>query len=445
MQFQLPFFVKHIFKKFQDAGFEIFVVGGAVRDVIIGKKVYDWDFTTNATPEEILKIFPEGFYDNQFGTVGLSHESSPVPYEITTYRTEGVYTDKRRPDKVVWGKSLEDDLSRRDFTINAMAIAPNLSIIDPYDGQLDLKNNLIRAVKDPHERFNEDALRMMRAIRFAAQLGFKIEKNTIKAIKKHSQLIRHVAFERIKIELFKLLAAEHSKHGIEQLHETNLLEYIIPEFELCYNCEQKSPSRHHVFDVATHQLLSLHYCPSTDPLVKFATLIHDIGKPATRKVTQEGVVTFYNHEVVGARIAKDISKRLKLSTKESKRLWTLVRWHQFTVDEKQTNTALKRFIKKVGKENLQDMLDLRTGDRLGGGATQTSWRLENFKKRLEEVQKEPFSVTDLKVNGRDVMSILKINPGPQVGLTLNALFKEIEKDQYKNTRDYLLNRLKELA
>ena len=445
MQFALPVFVKHILEKFEKAGFEIYVVGGAVRDVLTVKEAYDWDFTTNATPEEILKVFPEGFYDNQFGTVGISHESSPVPYEITTYRTESEYTDKRRPDKVEWGKSLEEDLARRDFTMNAMAIAPDLSIIDPWNGKEDLKNKLIRAVRDPHERFNEDALRMMRAIRLAAQLGFEIEKETLKAIRKHAQLIRHIAFERIKIELFKLLASKHPRHGIDQLHETGLMEYILPEFLDGYGSEQKSPGRHHVHDVATHQLLSLENCPSFDPLVRFATLIHDIGKPATRKVTKDGVVTFYNHEVVGARLSKEIAKRLRLSNKESRRLWTLVRWHQFTVDERQTDAALRRFIKKVGTENLEDILDLRTGDRLGGGAAETSWRLEKFKKRLEEVQKQPFSVTDLKINGKDIMEVLNIKPGPEVGMTLKALFKEIEKDQTKNNRDYLLKRLKEIA
>ena len=431
--------------RFEKAGYEIYVVGGAVRDVLTGKEVYDWDFTTNATPEQILKVFPEGFYDNQFGTVGLAHESSRVPYEITTYRTESEYTDKRRPDKVEWGKNLEEDLARRDFTMNALAIASDLSIVDPWGGQEDLKKKIIRAVRDPHERFNEDALRMMRAIRLAAQLGFQIEEETLRAIKKHAQLVRHVAMERVKVELFKLLASKHPKHGIEQLHETGLMEYILPEFEEGYGSEQKSPGRHHIHDVATHQLLSLENCPSSDPLVRFATLIHDIGKPKTRKVTSDGIVTFYNHEVVGARMSKEIGARLRFSKKESSRLWILVRWHQFTVDERQTDSALRRFITRVGKENLQDMLDLRTGDRLGGGAAETSWRLEKFKKRLEEVQKQPFSVADLKVNGKDVMEILKVKPGPEVGMTLKALFKEVEKDQTKNNRDYLLRRLKEVA
>src|SRR3989344_4225411 len=444
MQIALPKFVQHILNKFVSAGYEIYVVGGAVRDVLTGKEVYDWDFTTNATPEQILKVFPQGFYDNQFGTVGLAHESSPVPYEITTYRTESAYTDRRRPDKVEWGKSLEEDLARRDFTMNAMALRQaqgkpsGVEVIDPWGGQEDLKKKLVRAVRDPHERFNEDALRMIRGIRLAAQLGFEIEEETFKAVKKHAQLVRHVAFERVRVELFKLLASKHASAGITQLHETGLLEYILPEFEEGYGSEQKSPGRHHINDVATHQLLSLENCPSEDPLVRFATLIHDIGKPKTRKVTKDGIVTFYNNEVVGARMTKEIAERLRFSKKEARRLWLLVRWHQFSVDERQTDSALRRFIKRVGKENLEDMLDLRTGDRLGGGAAQTSWRLEKFKKRLEEVQKQPFSVADLKVNGKDVMEVLKIKPGPEVGMTLSALFKEIVKDQKKNTREYLL-------
>lgn len=445
MKVPLPPFVKNILKKFQGAGFEIYIVGGAVRDILMDKRVIDWDFTTNATPEQILELFPEGFYDNQFGTVGIAHKSSPKPYEITTFRREIGYTDKRRPDKVEWGKSLEEDLARRDFTINALALNPQLKLIDPFGGQEDLKNKIIRAVGNPVERFNEDALRMMRAIRIASELGFVIEEETFEAIKLHASLIQHIAAERIRDELFKILASSYPYEGMMMLRNSGLMAQILPELEETFGVEQKSPGRHHIYDVGTHSFLALKHCPSKDPLVRLATLLHDIGKPKTHKVTGDGVVTFYNHEVVGARLAKGIAGRLRLSKKQRERLWTLVRWHQFTVDERQTDSAIRRFIRRVGKENIQDMLDLRVGDRLGGGARETSWRLEKFKKRLEEVQKQPFSVHDLKVTGNDVMEILGIPPGPKVGEVLEKLFAEVEKDQKKNTRKYLLNRIREIG
>lgn len=444
MQFEFPPFVKHIFHTFERGGYQTYVVGGVVRDLLLGKIVGDWDFATDATPEEILKLFPDGFYNNQFGTVGVVSESSDKPYEITTFRTEHGYTDKRRPDKVLWGKSLEEDLARRDFTVNAMALAADKKLVDLFGGQKDLEEKIIRAVGDPIQRFKEDALRMMRAVRIATQLRFTIEEKTFEAIKISSPDIAHVSWERIRDELLKIISSPGVDEGIMMLGSSGLLDYILPELAASQGVEQKSPGRHHTYDVFTHSLMALKYCPSSDPIVRLATLIHDIGKVLTRKVTAKGVVTFYNHEVVGAHMAKGISDRLRLSREQRDRVWLLVRWHQFTVDDRQTDSAIRRFIKNVGHENLQDMLDLRVGDRLGGGAQETSWRLEKFKERLEEVQHQPFSVRDLVVDGKDVMEILKIPSGPKVGEVLNKLFTEVEEDQTKNNKDYLLARIKEL-
>ncbi|MBI2066153.1 hypothetical protein HYT60_01460 [Candidatus Woesebacteria bacterium] len=254
-------FVSEILDKFAEAGLEIYIVGGAVRDVLMGKPVDDWDFTTNATPEEILKIFPEGFYDNIFGTVGISHPSSESPYEITTFRREFGYSDKRRPDRVEWGKNLDEDLSRRDFTINAMALRrtqgkpSEFDLIDPYDGQKDLESKIVRAVGEVDERFSEDALRMMRAIRIAAELGFTIEKETFEAIKKNASLINKIAKERVKEELFKILLSPHPYDGMIILRKVGLLIEILPEFEKTFGVEQKSPGRHHIYDVGTQSLL----------------------------------------------------------------------------------------------------------------------------------------------------------------------------------------------
>lgn len=460
---KLPEFVSEILDKITKKGYEIYIVGGSVRDVISGREVKDWDFTTNATPEEILKIFPEGFYDNVFGTVGISHPSNDFPYEITTFRKEFGYSDTRRPDKVEWGKSLEEDLSRRDFTINAMALGMvkgqeskkvktftlspfhsfTFMLFDPYEGQKDLQGKLIRAVGDANERFSEDALRMMRAIRIAAELGFTIEDNTLEAINKNAGLINKIAKERVKLELFKTFASPDPYHGMLLFRGSGLLAEILPEMEKTFGVEQKSPGRHHIYDVGTHSLMSLKFCKSQDPVVRFATFIHDAGKPTTYKKSETGLITFYNHEMVSAKIAENIADRLRFSTKEKDKFVRLVRWHQFSVGEGQTDSALRRFIRNVGIENVPDMLELRVGDRLGGGATETSWRLEEFKKRLIEVQKQPFEVRDLKIDGNDVMKELKIKPGPKVGEILNTLFEEVVAKKLPNDPVALHSRLKE--
>jgi len=441
MEVQLPESVKTILEKFDKSGFEIYIVGGAVRDLIMGRPTNDWDFTTNATPDEILKIIPDGYYDNVFGTVGLVIPEVEHPFEITTYRTEQGYSDSRHPDKISWGKSLEEDLSRRDFTINSLAIDKDLHVIDLYNGQKDIEKKLIRAVGDPHERFSEDALRMMRAVRIGTQLNFKIEEKTFEAIKKNAPLINKIAKERIKDELFKILGSENPYEGMVLLRESGLMKEILPEMEKCFGVEQKSPGRHHIYDVGTHLLMSLKNCKSEDVVTRFATMIHDIGKPQTYRKLATGVITFYNHEMVSTRIAENIADRFRFSKKEKDKFVVLVRWHQFTVDEHQTDSAIRRILKNVGPENMNDMLALRVGDRLGGGARETSWRLEAFKKRLIEVQKQPFSVNDLQIDGRDVMKELDIPSGPQVGQILQKLFNEVVENKVKNEREALLKKL----
>lgn len=456
MTIQIPRKALQIVEKLENKGYQVYVVGGAVRDALMGKTIYDWDFTTNATPDEILQIFKEAFYDNKYGTVGIPAEEKDLrPYEITTFRTEHGYSDTRRPDKVEWGKTLEEDLQRRDFTINAMAlrigdkssersgnlITVKAELIDHFKGKSDIDKKLIRAVGNPHDRFSEDALRMIRAVRIASQLGFQIEEKTLEAIQTYSTLINKIARERVRDELLKILGSPHPYDGIMILKETGLLAQILPEMEKTFGVEQKSPGRHHIYDVGTHSLLALKNCPSTDPIVRLATLIHDIGKPQTVKKLPTGVITFYNHEVIGGRIAKQIAERLRLSKKDSEKLYKLVRWHQFTVDERQTDSAIRRFVKHVGKEDIADMLDLRVGDRLGGGARETSWRLEEFKRRLVEVQKQPFTARDLKITGHDVMKELSLKPGPRVGEILQKLYEEVVEKKLKNKQQDLLNRL----
>jgi tRNA nucleotidyltransferase/poly(A) polymerase len=439
----LPKPVSEMLAKFSKSGYEIYIVGGAVRDILMGRMVNDWDFTTNALPEEILKVIPEGFYDNQFGTVGLSIEGFDKPFEITTYRTEQGYSDSRHPDKISWGKSLDEDVSRRDFTVNALAMDTNLKIIDLFKGQEDIKDKLIRAVGDPNERFSEDALRMMRAVRIAGELNFTIEKETFEAVKKNAPLINKIAKERVKDELFKLLKSPNPYEGMVLFRESGLMAEVLPEMEKCFGVEQKSPGRHHIYDVGTHLLMSLKSCKSEDVITRFATLIHDIGKPQTYRKLESGVITFYNHEMVSTRIAENIADRLRFSKKEKDKFVLLVRWHQFTVDEHQTDSAIRRILRNVGLDNMEDMLALRVADRLGGGARETSWRLEEFKTRLIEVQKQPFSINDLKIDGNDVMKELNIKPGPEVGKILEKLFEEVVEKKVENKKEELLEKIKE--
>ncbi len=444
----LPPPAQNIIKTLNKAGYQAYAVGGSVRDLLLNRQTKGWDFTTDATPKEIMKVFPNSFYDNDFGTVGVKIENEKGEitdvYEITTFRSETVYKDFRHPEKVIWGKSILEDLSRRDLTINAIA-TDLVQLIDPYNGQKDLQDKIIRTVGDPNRRFTEDALRLMRAVRIATELGFMIEEKTFASIRANAHLITNISVDRIRHELMQILDCTMAADGILLLKNVGLLTYILPELEKAFTVEQKSPKRHHIYNVGTHLIESLRYCPSKDPIVRFATLLHDIGKPVVfRKNPKTNLITFYNHEVVGAEMVKNILRRLNFSKKNTDKIYTLVRWHQFSVDETQTDAALRRFIRRVGKENLQDMIDLRIGDRLGGGARETSWRLRLFLKRLEEVQKQPFTVADLKVNGHDVMQIFGIGPGPLVGKVLDELFNEVITNKIKNDRQTLRARLKKL-
>ncbi len=452
---KLPEYVVKFLKTFKKNGFLIYVVGGSVRDLLLGKETKNWDFTTNAKPEEIMKLFPDAFYNNQFGTVGI-----PIPtqerqlvFEVTTFRKESNYTDNRHPETIEWAQTVEEDLARRDFTINAIALrlvslaqgASSYEIVDPYDGQKHLKEKLIIAVGDPDRRFQEDALRLIRAIRLAAQLEFLIEEKTRASIQKNAHLILNISAERIRDELLKILGTNHPSEGILFMRQTGLLQRILPELDDCFDIPQKSPKRHHIYDVGTHLIMSLKHCPSSDVITRFAALLHDVGKLKTfKKDEKTQLITFYNHEVAGTTMATRIADRLKLSGKQKEKLIRLVQYHQFTVSELQTDKTLRRFIREVGKEYLQDLLDVRIGDRIGSGAAPTSWRFELFKKRLDEVQKIPFMVKDLKIDGHDVMKILHIKPGPKIGELLQTIFNDVEEGKLQNERDVLLKRIEEL-
>ena len=440
MKFKLPSPVIKVLQTLERDKFEAFVVGGAVRNLLTHVPVTDWDFTTNATPEQIQKLFPDSFYDNRFGTVGVKFDEQVL--EITTYRSESGYSDRRRPDRVKWGKTIAEDLTRRDFTVNAMALTDKLEIIDPFHGQKDLKQKIIRAVGQADKRFNEDALRMLRAIRIASQLGFLIEPKTLEAIVKNSALIKQISAERVRDELLKIIASPFPKEGLQLMFNAGLLAHILPELIATRGVDQAG---HHTKDVWNHSLDSLAASPSAETIVRLATLLHDIGKPVVKSSREGKEITFYNHEVVGARMAKTIARRLKLSKKQTDLLWLLVRWHMFQYEPKMTDKAIRRFITRVGRENINKMIQLRVGDRVGGGSQASSWRLREFQERIKQVLYKPFDINDLKVDGTDAMNILNIKPGPKVGKILKKIFNEVLADAKKNDREYLLKKINDFA
>jgi tRNA nucleotidyltransferase/poly(A) polymerase len=450
MIFALPKEITSLMNHFKDNGFFIYLVGGAVRDLILKRETKNWDFTTNAKPKQILQMFPDAFYNNTYGTVSVpikiatGDQLKTIIFEITPFRKESGYKDFRHPQKVEWAKTVEEDLARRDFSINAIAYDGE-KLIDPFFGQEDIKNKLIRAVGDPDKRFSEDALRLLRAIRFASQLGFFIEEKTRASIEKNASLITKISWERIRDEFLKILASPHPAEGILFLRNTKLLFYILPELDVCFSIPQKSPKRHHIYDVGTHLFMALKHCQSADPITRFATLIHDIGKAKTfKKDEKTGLITFYNHEVVGKKLATTIAERFRLSNKQKEKLVRLVEYHQFTVSELQTDKAIRRFIRNVGQEYLDDIIALRFADRIGSGAKPDSWRFKLFRKRLIEVQKKPFKITDLKINGNDVMQVLGLKPGPKVGEVLKKIFEQAVEGKLKNERELLLQELKRI-
>ncbi len=448
----IPDTVLSIYKTLENKNFEVYFVGGCVRNILLKRPIKDWDLTTNAKPEDLTKIFKNSFYDNKFGTVGIPIKigGKESVVEVTTYRTENGYKDKRHPESVSWGKTIEEDLSRRDFTINAIALRINeksyFELIDPFNGEKDLKKKIVKAVGDANKRFKEDALRLIRAVRIATELEFKIEKNTLEKIKEDAFLIKHVSFERIRSEILKIISTKNAYDGVMLLKTCGLLGDILPELLEGVDVSQVRPGRHHTTDVFTHNVMSLKYCPSENPIVKFATLLHDIGKPKVAVKDKEGFIIFHNHEVVGARIAEKICERLKFSKKEKEKIVTLIRWHMFSVNENLTDAGVRRFIRRIGVDNVSDMMDLRVGDRLGGGTqTAESWRLKLFKKKVEEQLKPlPFSINDLAIDGKDVMEILKIKPGPKIGQILQSIFEEVDEDLSKNNKEYLTKRIVEL-
>jgi len=453
-ELKIPKEVQAVIEKLQGAGSEAYIVGGCVRDLFLGVKPRDWDVTTSAKPEEILSLFPESFYENKFLTVTIktgSEDATLAEIEITTFRAEGKYTDKRHPDEVRFAKTLEEDLSRRDFTINATALdisKSSFSVIDPFGGQKDLENRLIRAVGDPEKRFDEDALRMMRVVRFAVELNFNIEDKTREAVLKLAGNLQFIAKERVRDELIKILLAKTAKKGIELLHELGLLKFVIAELEEGIGVE----NRPKIFTIWEHNLKALEYGAAHKfPLdVRIAALLHDVGKPRTKGEMKRDEWTFYGHDVVGAKMASQILSRLHFPRETVDKIATLIRWHLFKYDPDEgiTDSSIRRLIRHVGAENMDDLVKVRICDRMGMGVPKAlPYRLRHFQFRVEKILREEEIPTPkmLKVKGEDVMRILDIQPGPKVGHVLEVLLQEVIDKPLNNSREHLESRIKDLG
>ena len=440
---EIPKEIKNIMDSLKRAGFEAYIVGGCVRDFLMEKEPADWDVTTNAKPEEIQKVFPDSFYENSFLTVTARTGSSKIPeVEITTYRFEAKYSDKRHPDQVKYAKTLDEDLSRRDFTVNAMAMDLKKNIIDNFAGQKDLKNKIIRTVGSAEERFGEDALRMLRAARFATTLGFVIEEKTANAIKKNSIWLEAISKERIRDEFVKIIMADPSAGsgpagGIELLREVNLLKYIIPELLDNYGISQ---NKHHIYDCYQHAVKALEYTAKKkfNMHVRLAALLHDIAKPKV-KTGQGKNATFYNHEIVGAKMTFQILNNLKFPKKDVEKITKLVRFHLFYYNVDEVGEAsVRRLVKNVGPENMEELLQVRQADRIGSGVPKAEpYKLRHLKYLIEKVSKDPISAKMLKVNGEDIMEILEIKPGPKIGQMLDVLLGYVLDDPKENTKEFL--------
>ncbi len=448
--FKVPEEVRKITEKLESENFEAFIVGGCVRDLLIGKTPKDWDITTNATPEQIQSIFPESFYENDFGTVGVKNEESEDEtlkvVEVTPYRIEGTYSNNRHPDSVQFSQKIEDDLKRRDFTMNAIAYSVSKEeVVDLYDGMQAIKDKMIIAVGNPDERLKEDALRILRAVRFSSQHGFAISHETMVSMVDNVDLLGNISAERIRDEFLKMLMSSEPMTGIILSEKLGILKFIVPELEIGIGVKQNGS---HIYDVWEHNLRTMQHAADKEwPLhIRLAGLLHDIGKPATREWVQEkNDYTFYGHEVVGAKMTKKICERLRLSNEMTEKITKLVRHHMFFADpDAITHSAVRRLVAKVGKENVWDLVDLRICDRIGmGRPKEEPYRLRKYESMIEEVMRDPVSVAMLKISG-DRFVEMGYKPGKEMGWVLHALLEEVLDDPTKNTEEYLEKKSKEL-
>ncbi|MDD2401403.1 MAG: HD domain-containing protein [Clostridia bacterium] len=424
---------KKIIDRLYSKGFEGYVVGGCVRDMLLKKTPKDWDITTDAQPEQIKLLFTDTI------DTGLKHGTVTVVingnnYEITTYRIDGIYSDNRRPDKVIYTTSLENDLSRRDFTINAMAYNIKQGLVDPFNGVTDLKNKNIKAVGDPNKRLQEDALRMMRAVRFSAQLGFSIEKETEQGIYVNSNLIKNISMERVRDELVKILTSDNPVF-VSKLSILGLMENIIPEINRCIGFNQRNP--HHFKDVFEHTMIVLENT-SNNKIIRLAALLHDVAKPVTFTLDKRGIGHFYGHHIEGQLISESILKRLKFDNETIEKVCILVREHMSRFS-KFNEKSVKKFINRVGVTNLEDLYELQIADIKGSSPPHDFIKVMELRTRIERIlnKKEPLTIKDLDINGYDLIDA-GIKPGAIMGRILNSLLDKVLENPELNKKEQLL-------
>ncbi len=424
------------------AGFESYLVGGCVRDLIIGREPKDWDLTTNAKPEEIQALFEETFYENDYGTVGVVTKATDPRMkvvEITPYRIEGKYSNARHPDEVRFSDNIRDDLKRRDFTINALAYAPDTNtLVDEHGGKEDIARKLVTTVGEASERFKEDALRMLRAVRLSAELDFAIETKTAAAIHESASLLEKISRERVRDEFIRIIESPRPMQALYISQKLGILKFIIPELEEGIGCAQNQA---HAYDVFEHLLRALQGAADKEWSleVRIAALLHDVGKPATRRWSDEKKDwTFHGHEVVSARMAKKILTDLRMPKEMIEKIEALIRTHMFFSDpDTVTLSAVRRTIRNVSPANIKDLLNLRICDRIGTGRPKEQpFRLRKYMSMVDEALRDPVSVSMLKIDGTRLMELGE-KAGPRIGWILHALLEEVLDDPKKNTEDYL--------
>lgn len=438
IQIWLPRKVENIIEKIQAAGYEAYAVGGCVRDSILGKEPDDWDITTSAKPEEVKKLF-----DRTIDT-GIQHGTVTVMvgkegFEVTTYRIDGEYEDSRHPKDVTFTANLKEDLRRRDFTINAMAYNPKDGLIDLYEGVQDMERRLIRCVGDAKERFTEDALRMMRAVRFSAQLGYTIEEKTKEAIKELALTIRNISAERIQTELIKLMISSHPDF-LRIAYETGITGQIFPEFDICMKTEQNNP--HHCYNVGEHILHTLTYVEA-DKVLRLAMLFHDIGKPRTVTVDEQGITHNHGHAAAGEEIAVQVLKRLKFDNETIDKVRRLVRYHDLKIER--NAKCVRKAINCVGEDIFPYLFSVKYADIMAQSEYQREEKLselEILKSIYDKIiaEKDCLSLKDLAVTGSDLIAA-GMKPGREMGMTLHKLLEAVLEEPERNHKDYLLSLL----
>jgi poly(A) polymerase/tRNA nucleotidyltransferase (CCA-adding enzyme) len=447
-EFEIPKEARVICAVLKLAGYEAYPVGGCVRDMIAGVEPKDWDITTSARPEKIQELFPDSVYENSFGTVAIKTESEDPKLkivEVTTFRIEGKYSDKRHPDEVRFADKIEDDLSRRDFTINAMAYDIDTNeVIDPYGGREDLDAKVVRTVGDPNKRFEEDALRLMRAVRFAAEFGFVIEEYTEQALQENAGLLEMIAKERIRDEFIKIIMTPKAVEGVEELERMGLLQYIMPELRDGIGVGQ---NEHHIYSVWEHNIKAMGYAVKENYAleIRLAALLHDVGKPKTKY--GDGIKsTFHNHEMVGARLTARMLDRLHFPKHLAENVIHLVRYHMFYYNVGEVSDAgVRRFLARVGPESIDDLIKVREADRIGSGVPKAvPYKLRHLLFMIEKVKRDPISPKMIKINGEEIMELLDIRPGPKIGKILSVLLEEVIDDPFKNEQVLLKRRVTEL-